>query len=477
MRGRWRPGFLGILAVVGVGCTPNPILRWPEGRDLALARARLEDAPQTAERLPVRPLDVLIRRALGENRAVRAARLNVEALRYRIPQVTSLEDPVVSNNIFPIPSVAPQFSLMGYMPYDVMIAQQFPWFGTLQLRGRVAEHEAAIAIAELASAQIDLVADVKAAYHDLAFAQRADAILEENRKLAVEFVEVARERFKAANASQTDVLRAESAVTDIDRERERNRLNLVASRADLARLTHDNPESEFRVDPTNATESLPAEVDRLYQLALAARPDLRGRLAAIARDESAVELARKKYKPDLSIGLVYQQMERKNAVSPTAGGMPNVGLFVGFNLPVYRTRLAAGVLEAQTRVAADLALYESDRDQALRDVKDALTRTRVQRNILELLKDSNLPRSREIFQNATADYRAGNVGANYLGLLASWRDVLQVELQIAQVQAELAKALAALEQAVGTQLNAHPPDPASLAHDPALESQVGDPPR
>ena len=34
---------------------------------------------------------------------------------------------------------------------------------------------------------------------------------------------------------------------------------------------------------------------------------------------------------------------------------------------------------------------------------------------------------------------------------------MQVQLQIVQVEAELAKALAALERAVGTQINEHPP--------------------
>jgi len=420
------------------------------------------------EALPVpagpreRTLDTLLRRALDENRQVRAARLNVEALRYRIPQATALEDPMLSNTIFPIPSVAPQYSLMGYMPYDVMLAQQFPWFGTLRLRGRAAEQEVAVALAELAGAQIDVVADVKAAYHDLTFAQRADAILRENRRLAAEFLDVARVRFKTASSSQTDVLRAQAALPEIDRELEQNRQYLIAARADLARLTHDDPEADFRVAGRTPTLAEPAEVERLYQLAIAARPDLKGRLAEVARDETAVALAQKRYYPDVTLGLVYQQMDRRNAASPTAMGMPNVGLFVGFNLPVYRTRLAAGVLEAQTRAAADAARYEADRDQALRDVKDALTRVQVQKNILELLRESNLPRSRDVFDSVTADYRAGNQGADYFSLIAAWREVLQIELQIAQVEAELGKAMAALERAVGVQLNEHPPDAASL---------------
>ena len=91
-------------------------------------------------------------------------------------------------------------------------------------------------------------------------------------------------------------------------------------------------------------DGVPAEVERLYRLAVAARPELKGRLAAIARDERAVELARKRYYPNVTLGLSYMDMEKTNAVTPkTASGMPNVGLFVGFNLPVYQKKLAAGV--------------------------------------------------------------------------------------------------------------------------------------
>ena len=63
--------------------------------------------------------------------------------------MTALDDPVVSNTIYPIPSVAPQYSLMGYNPYNLMIAQQFPWFGTLRLRGEAAEEDVKVALAEL----------------------------------------------------------------------------------------------------------------------------------------------------------------------------------------------------------------------------------------------------------------------------------------------------------------------------------------
>ena len=47
-------------------------------------------------------------------------------------------------------------------------------------------------------------------------------------------------------------------------------------------------------------------------------------------------------------------------------------LFVGFNLPVYHSKLAAGVAEAQARAVADAKLYDAERDSTYREVKDLI---------------------------------------------------------------------------------------------------------
>ena len=473
---RWPTGLMTAIVLGAAGCVqPTPVPEYAEvARNLHYAAHRppesihpdepdataLDPAPTPPELTGPQPVDAYIRRALAENRTVQAARFNVLALKARIPQVTALDDPVVSNTIYPIPSVAPQYSLMGYNPYNLMLAQQFPWFGTLRLRGEAAAEDVKVALAELCAAQLDVVANVKRPYYDLFFNERAEKILLDNRKLATDFITIAKPRYATGNTGQQDVLRAEVVVTDLDRELVRIRQGLATARADLAQQLHVHPESELRTLPTISVATVPDEIDRLYRLAVAARPELKGRLAAIARDERAVELARKRYYPNVTLGLSYMDMEKTNAVTPrTASGFPNVGLFVGFNLPVYRQKLEAGVCEAEARAVADAKLYDAERDATYREVKDLLTQARTQRDILELFRASILPKSTQALEAATSDYQAGNV--DYVTLITAWREVLQIQLQIAQVEAELGKALASLERAVGVQLNAHPPIPSS----------------
>jgi outer membrane protein, heavy metal efflux system len=465
---RWSLALTAVLVWTVSGCAQPAHRAERTGADEQVRHAS-HNAPEVAPPLVLawrndpapsdlttpQPVAVFIHRALAENRTVQAAYHNVQSLKARVPQVMTLDDPVVSNTIFPIPSVAPQYSLMGYNPYNVTLAQQFPWCGTLRLRGEAAERDVQVALAEFAAAQLDAVAAVKRAYDNLYAGLKAEEILTENRKILEDFRAIARERL-SSGGTQQDVIRAGTLISELDRTLAENRQAIASARSALARQTHVSPETEFRTLPELPLAAAPAEFDRLMQLAVAARPELRGRLAAVARDEKAVELARLRFYPNVTLGLTYMQMEKTNAMTPlTAGGMPNVGLFVAFNVPVYRDKYRAGVCEAQHRALADAKLYEAQRDEAASEIQEVMVQVKTQQGVLALLRDSILPRARESFDLVRSDYAKSNV--DYATVQSALREMLQVRLQIAQVEAELGKALAGLERAVGAEINAHPP--------------------
>ncbi len=409
------------------------------------------------ELLGPQPVDVFIRHALAENRTVQAARYNVMALKARIPQVTSLDDPVVSNTIAPIPSLALQYYLMGYNPYTFLIAQQFPWFGTLRLRGLAAEEDARVALFELCAAQLDVVANVKKAYFDLQFNERSEQILLESRKLAEDLLENVKVRYETSNVGLQNVLQAEVAIRDLDRELARVRQGLDAARAELAQQLHTSPESELQTQPdATLVSDVPKQVDRLYQLAVAVRPELQGRIAAIQRDRAAVELARKRYYPNPTVGIDVMSMTKGGFMGPpgVARGTPDLMFFLAFNLPVYRKKVDAGVVEAQARAMADAKLYDAERDSAYREVKDLFSQAQSQRNILGYYQKDILPKARQALETATSGY--ANEKVDFPTVLTAWREVLQIQLQVAQVESDLGKALASLERAVGSQINEHP---------------------
>jgi outer membrane protein TolC len=427
-------------------------------RDPALQQAQTDDAaPELPEALALQPpgaeaeLAGLIGQALASNRAVQAARWRVLALRARVPQVTALEDPMVQNGVWPFPMNGPQYSLMGYMPYDLMISQQFPWLGTLRLRGVVAAEEAQAALWELAETQLEVAAEVKRAYADLRAAERRIQVIEANRELAQQIVELTRVRLETGGPQQ-DVLRAEVAVAGLDRDLVEQRREAATARAALVALLHLPPGSDLPLlfSTEIATPELPAPVEHLYAVAIEARPELRARLAEVSRDRAEVALARKRFYPDVTVGLAYNTMTRRNNPSPQADGRDNIGFVVGFNLPVYRHKYRAAVDEARAQERADALRYEAQRDQILQQLATAWAEVEAARETLALLRDRIAPKSRLALEGAVAGYRAGSL--DYVTLNTAREELLAVELQLATTEAALARAAADLERAVGAEL-------------------------
>ena len=219
-----------------------------------------------------------------------------------------------------------------------------------------------VALYELAASQLDIVATVKRSYYDLYFGERAEACSSRTAgspRISCDW---------SASGTRARPRRRPTCSgprwrSDIDRELER-----PGSRSPNPGRNRPPDPREPRVGlegPSRGSRrDRPGRGGTALRIAVPGRPELKGRLAAIARDEKGIELARKRYYPNVTPGLVYQDMQKTNAVTPrTASGVPNVGLFVGFNLPVYRKKLAAGVCEAQARASADAALFESERDQ------------------------------------------------------------------------------------------------------------------
>ena len=399
------------------------------------------------------PVAVFIRRALAANPAISAARHEVEAAGARIPQVTALDNPLLQSTVMPFEDNSTQ-TAAGRTVGSLSLSQRFPWFGTLSLRGEAAEHEVNIALHELEATKLDVTMRVKRAYHDLHFNQRAMQILEQNRDLAEEFVEIARIRYQTGTTTQQDVLRAEVAVNEIENEAVGVRQQLIATRATLARLLHVSPETDLRALAELPIADVPSEVERLRRLAESARPELQAQLSALARDHKNAELARKRYYPDFTLGLLYQSVSEDGALAGSANGRDNFGLTVGLDLPIYWEKLRAGEREARSRALADAGRYVDLRNQTAEEVTRLLAEATAQRAIIEQFRESILPRSRQALEVAIVDYAAST--REFVTLITVWQELLRIELQTERLESELGKTLADLERLLGGTLDDAP---------------------
>ena len=308
---------------------------------------------------------------------------------------------------------------MGYIPYDVILAQQFPWCGTLRLRGEVAERDVRIALARVRRGAARRRGRSQAGVPRPAFNERRARLLAETREAPQDFLKIARSRYPLGTATQVDVIRADVAISELDRAVAR-RTAKTSSRPVRARSadpgwTRDAPPDRARAARRRRPDRAPAAGPARDR---GAGPNSRGgwpRSPATGRPSSWPGNATI---PNVTVGLVYQDMEKTNAMTPaTATGHAERRVVRGHEPARLSQEAGGGVHEAEARAAADAKLYEAERDQAHRDVKDLFTQATVQQNVLSLLRRSNLPAAKRILELTASDYRAGEAGVDYLSLI------------------------------------------------------------
>lgn len=410
------------------------------------------------------PLAFYEQLAQGRNPEILAAQRSIAAYSEVIPQVVSLDDPMLTDTFQPIDDHSVQ-TAAGRAPNTLMLSQKFPWFGKLETRGQIAQQDVQIAMSRLAQAELKVAEDVRLAYYELQFNQRAIEITEEDASLLRDLLKIADARLRTGAASQQDVLRAQ---IELDRLSDRLialRRQLGQSQADMARVVHASPESDLLAVAETDIPSAPEHIEQLYQMAAECRPELQERFHAIQKAQRARDLAELKYCPDVTVGLGWQAVTRSEAISPVSNGNDNLAVTFGVNLPIWQDKLEAGVREWEQRSLENARRYESTLDDTFRQIRRLMVQVDAIQQQLELFRGSMIPKTEQALRIATADYRVNKI--DFQQLLDSWSDLLMFHLQVARLEANLAQTLASLERVVGCELAA----PAEGHWAPATDSK------
>ncbi len=485
-------GLVGLAAAIwlSAGCRAARQIRDPEYAGLIHAMAEAPSAAAQATVPPAapslagpQPVETYVAYALAQNPDIQAARKRVEAAAERVPQAASLEDPTLSVMGYPFFPAVPQ-TAAGRGTARIAATQPVPWFGKLQSRAEVAEAETEMARRELAAAELEVIDRVKRAYYELYYVQQAIRVTEEDRKLLLDLTKSAESRYSAGKVSQQDWLRALLEVSNLQSELIRLRQELESSQARLAQLLHVSPDTPLRAVEQLPKEQIPHDLEHLYHQAVAIRPELQAQLAAVQRDRRSVELARLAYFPDFALTVDWAGMTTSGATAPTADGIPDVGIGMMVNVPIYRKRLDAGVREAEAKTVATARKYDSLRDQTVQEVKDLFAQATSQHALVQLFRDDIIPRAEQTLQVSSIAYETGQT--DFLQLIDNWRQLLRFQVMYRRQESQLQQTLAALERVVGGELpreeaetteKAPGPLPPQPAERPPLPPAPAEPPQ
>jgi outer membrane protein, heavy metal efflux system len=444
--------------------------------DTVLGSPTQARAPTAESAARPTPLDELVTLARERNPEVEVARRRAAAAEARVPQAGALPDPTLTGGLMygSVPDL--HLSAEGTMMFSLQLAQMIPVPGSRRMREDVAEAFHRAALHDVEETEIQVIARLKKAYHELVFVHQSEDVLRRNLALLGDLAEVAGGRLAVGRVPQQDVLRAQTEVTRMDEQlvalEERRtaaliEINEVLDRDPFEPVVPEYPGEVRRVatatPPPGAftaaslEEGLGPELPSLKELqgeAVRSRPSLVGlgqRIEAMRRNR---DLAVRERWPDLGVMVAY---------GPRVGGPDMVSVGLSVDLPLFRGRKQdQAVLEA----GETLAEHEARHREIVADVRsevarryNALVRTRER---LLLVGDGVIPQARATVESATGAYQAGRV--EFASLLEAQAVLFRNEIELTRLLADFGRELAELEATVGRQIDLTAAEGGSAGH-------------
>jgi outer membrane protein TolC len=290
-----------------------------------------------------------------------------------------------------------------------------------------------------------VVRDIKTAYFDLGLTLEMTRLAEKNKLILEEFLHIAGDHYAVGRGSQADVLKAQTQVSRMVDELLRLARERPAIEAELIRaLGRDATVAAPVPEPPQLREEH-VDLESLRETAMARRPQLLALQSIVARNEKALDLARKNYYPDLDVRLSYGQ--RDNMLDGTRRA-DMVSLTMAINLPVWReNKLAPRVAESLAIRDQAQSLYQAQRNEVGASLRQQAAMAEQSLKSARLYQTTILPQARLTVEAALAAYRVNRV--DFLTLLDSQMTVFNYEISQVTAMAGYNKALAEIDLLIG----------------------------
>lgn len=436
--------------------------------NLAAEQAPPETAPNQAtpqQTTAVLTLDAVVREVLAHNPAVESAAHMVSAQRRKISQARSLPDPTVTIGWM---GNATPFSVQQGDPSSyrsVSAMQMLPFPGKLKLKGEIAGKDVQAAAADRQAVRRKVESQAKAAFFDYFYYDKALRIAHKDKDLLRKLSQIAEARYRVGKAMQQDVLKSQTEISLLlqkitvlqqQRATAQARLNALMARPLESPLP---PAADVALTP--AFKPLP----ELYQMAEKNSPMLQRDQRMIERSQLAVTAAEKEYRPDLSVGFMYQQRP----------DMPDMkGATFTINVPVfYRSKQREGVRQAEEEVIAAQKGREDRLNEARFELKQAYLSAKAAKDLADLYSKAVVPQASLALESSMSAYQVGS--SDFLTVFSNFSTLLNYEMDYYRQVADYNMALAQMENVMGVDLDTLSAAPVDSLSRPARGYQPNTP--
>jgi cobalt-zinc-cadmium efflux system outer membrane protein len=438
-----------ISAIVGVTLIAGPIIAADGTGENASQNEWVDSPPPYAGNGPL-SLDSALEIALTRNQKLAAFEAHAQALDAIPSQAGALPDMQFGISALNLPTDTFDFDQDPMSQLQLSLSQSIPFPGKRSLKRQAAEIEAVAAGKRLNDEQLQVAAEVRVAWWELMYLTKAIGIVEQNRGLMRDFVEIAQTKYKVGKGLQQDVLLAQLELSRLlDRLLPLQGMR-SAAQADLNALL--NLRADQKVDlpasPSNTTlPDLPPEA-QLLELAVEIRP-----LLHVARDRTEasrtrMDLAKKNYYPDLQVGAGYGFRDGED---PIRGERPDLAsLMIRINVPIYFKSKQSKALEQRSS-----EYFESKfvLNETVRSVQASIARNYARyhatRGQVSLFGTAIIPQAQQTVSAMLSGYQVSQV--DFLNVLNAQITLYNAQISYWEAMSNAKRSLANLAASVGSE--------------------------
>lgn len=367
-------------------------------------------------------LQSYLTQALAANPQLEAFEQRYEAAMQRIPQASSLPDPMFQVTSF-VESVQTR---TGPQENIFMLSQKLPWFGKLSSREDAASAEAEALWYAYQNQQLMLARVVSSAFYEYGYTEKAIRLTEENRDLLRKLEPIVEEKVRAG-ADLNALLRLKVEIGKIDDRLQTFKQKRVAQSAKLGELLALTGSEVLPWPDWEAPERVQPDGLSMAAAIRANNPELQMLERKITSAEARREIARLESYPDITLGFNYIQTGDPvvNPNTPDAGQDP-WGFTVAVNIPIWFEKYDAAKAEALASKRSFESEYDNRYNVLRAELSASLAILKDANRRLELYGEELLSLAEQAVENSRTSYEGGRTGI--LEVIDSERSLLDLQL-------------------------------------------------
>lgn len=387
----------------------------------------------------------LIEEALQNNPGIQASYHSWKAAQAKISQAGALPDPTLNFNLLNLPVESFVFDQEPMSGKQIAVMQMFPFPGKLGLKEKIAAESANVSEARLQEIRNQLVKEVKAAYFNLFFVDKAIETTRKNTSLVRDFVKIAETKYSVGKGLQQDVLKAQVELSKMQDNLITLQQKREALEAKLNALLNRPAENPLGKTPELQPADFSFSLTELKAFADQNRPLFWAWQAMERQSNQKVKLAKKGYLPDFKIAAAYTQ---RDVLQSGKGGADFVSGLFSVNIPLYFwKKQRKNVEETRFTQTAVQRNFQNARNQVYAGLEKTLSAVEKDKRLLDLYQNGIIPQASQSLNSAISGYQTDKV--DFLTMLSNQMTLFNYQLDYYRILSDYHIGIAELEALTG----------------------------